>query len=318
MKISNYFLLIIFSFGSLQLNAQRLSPNENLFDLSDYLFDYQSGVRNNLIQNLTAQPLLRLTVLPSFESEYVFQIEETEKNKFTAVVNISEENLWESKNPKTVKVNQFKSEIKKEDVQILYDSYKKLLRNTYFSSSNPIGHDGVFYYFSIWEPDYLTGNIWSPKDRATAKIIEISERISSDIINKNKSVGLKNEEKEFLNNFISAKNKSTEIQDLELVQRLIGCINEYQEIYSAKLPEITRNSFERTIAEFKREIFLSLASDSFSKEELGNSLNRYENQIKKLIDIHRNNPTVHVTDKDVENFKNDNLFQKLKDEIRSF
>lgn len=127
--------------------------------------------------------LLRFIAKPSFDPEYMFQIEKTENNKYSLQTILFHENLWYTKNRDSIKFEAFKRFISYDLVLYLDSLFKKatnaaMIRKTSFLA----GEDGENYYFfrqSIYS-DISCGQCWSPSNGTPLdELINICDKLIS-------------------------------------------------------------------------------------------------------------------------------------------
>ena len=147
LNIKKFALITVIFFAS-NIEAQNLEPNNSIFDIYNFQFEYYSKIRNNLFKDLSDNPIIRLVVTPSFSTEYIFQIEKDANNGYTAKVNVANKSIWYNKESKSIKVNQHIAKINNNDVNLLQAAYLGIIDKIHHTQKESFGLDGTTYYFS--------------------------------------------------------------------------------------------------------------------------------------------------------------------------
>lgn len=86
MKTQAYFILLFClincftAYSQLFLMYDGLTPNDNYFDLPKYRLEYYQKIKEKLYDDLEEDFYVRMLVRPSFDAEYIFQVDRDNKN----------------------------------------------------------------------------------------------------------------------------------------------------------------------------------------------------------------------------------------------
>src|SRR5690606_3550159 len=177
MKLKILILLFLSQFSFAQ---NSLEPVTSTFDLTNYRNDYYQNIRFYLIHDLYEYPEIRMVVFPSFHKEYVFQIEKdslTKENYLITIKEPEEGSVWVmTENPHLsfkLKIKTYKSSIKNDDVDLLYNLLYSAIIKTKFRKDNGGGTDGTTYHLSVSDNGLKSAKIWSPQNPNLKELILI-------------------------------------------------------------------------------------------------------------------------------------------------
>lgn len=231
------FIFLLFSHFIFSQN--HLEPTNSFFDVYDYQYTYYSKIREVLFQGLTDNPKIRMVVIPSFEKEFVFQIEEDKivKNKFVIIINEPIDNsIWNNNEGNTkdeIKIKTYKSSINEDDLNILYNLLYSTIIKTRFHTDNMSGLDGTRYYLSIWDFGLKSSEIWSPNNKNLKEIIFIMETIV-DKAKSEEEISLSKKFKNSILDLTKRANKKLENEEIEFLlkfnQSILEIENQYPEL----------------------------------------------------------------------------------------
>lgn len=239
MKIKTLLILLV---SQLIFAQNHLEPVNSFFDVYNFQYEYYKKVRDKLFEGLTDKPKIRMVVFPSFEKEYVFQIEEDENNKANYFIIIKEPvegSIWEIRegNPNMkINVKTYVSKISSSDVDILYNLFYSAIIKTQFRTDNMSGLDGISYYLSIWDYGLKSAEIWSPSDKKLKELIFIAETIVKKA-KENKEVKFSEDLKNSIEETTKRFNKRLSHQEIEFLLKFNKSILEIENKY-AKFMEV--------------------------------------------------------------------------------
>lgn len=252
MKTKIYFLFL-FSFIStfsghsqLFLKYEGLNPNDSYFDLPNYRIGYFQKIKEKLYENLQEDFHIRMLVRPSFDSEYIFQINRevsnNEAENFVVRLHKTKSNLWYAKdNYKKINVEIHEGLINKSDAELLTSAFVKLIKTTRFERSDFDVFDGTNYLLSAFTYGFgdISGNVQSPQNNDVKELVDVVENLIRQL-KSHKNIGLTKELKTILNNIITQTEKNPTSADYELMSRIVKVIENNKESYCSKLTESNR------------------------------------------------------------------------------
>lgn len=223
-----------------------LNPNDNYFDLPKYRLEYYQKIKEKLYVGLEEDFHVRMLVRPSFDAEYVFQIDRDIKNdeadSFVVRFQKAKSNLWYAEeNYKKVNIKKDQARINKDDAELVKNAFVKLIETTRYERSDFDIYDGTNYLLSAFEYGVgdVSGNVKSPRDNEIKALVDIVE----DLIKQTKSkrnIKLSEEAKSKLSNIIEQIEKNPTSADYELMSRIVKVIENNKESYCSKLTEDSR------------------------------------------------------------------------------
>lgn len=313
--VSIFIILNLFSF--INLNAQNFEPNNSIFEIYDYQFEYYSKIRNKLFKNLSDSPELRLLVKPSFSPEYIFQIEKDKTNEiYIAKLNIVNESIWYSKNYNSIIVNEYTAHIENKDADLLSKIYLKSIEKSHFPIKDFFGLDGVTYNFSVWDKGIKSGTIWSPDDFQNKMIIEITEKLISQIKAKKQNISLTKEDRDMLEEVLKKLNKLPEIENYQLALEIKELIENKKELYNSQLSENHQIQYENILSEFERQILLQLTFNNLELNSIKKLIDKYQKKFENYIEFE----TYKDDTNNIEDYKKlnieKNIFVDLKNNVK--
>ena len=133
-------LLILFSFICLNGLAQKL---ESLSNYPDHLEpvgwnfgtvnDYYVNIRSILFKGLPYDLQVRYLVIPSFQTEYVMQIDrDNVTKKYYVNVRRAKQSIWKTEDKSTVEVEKWRNIISQEDVDLIKQLYSNAIMKTQY------------------------------------------------------------------------------------------------------------------------------------------------------------------------------------------
>jgi len=177
-------LVILFSLVSLAGFAQNdhLEPIGGYFDMYSHQYEYYANIRSILFKGMLDNPVLRYLVIPSFETEYVLQVDRGEaNNKYYINVRRGKQSIWYEKDKSKIEVEKWRNSISLEDLELIKQLYRNAILKTQYVVRNTIGMDGTRYYFSVNDMGSMSGQTWSPgKGSTMEKLVNISEAIMNE------------------------------------------------------------------------------------------------------------------------------------------
>lgn len=168
-----------------------LNPVEAIFDMYDHSLDYYSNIRSILLKGLNVSPEVRYLVVPSFEVEYLFQIEKANLgNNYGIVVRRAKESIWYTKDKSKIRVETWHNSLSDADADLIITLFRRAVAGVKnpevsFEEKNLIdiiGLDGTSHFFSCMEHNQIglrTGVTWSPKKGSKMeRLVNIANRIT--------------------------------------------------------------------------------------------------------------------------------------------
>lgn len=223
-----------------------LNPNDNYFDLPKYRLEYYQKIKEKLYVGLEEDFHVRMLVRPSFDAEYVFQIDRDIKNdeadSFVVRFQKAKSNLWYAEeNYKKVNIKKDQARINKDDAELLTNAFVKLLKTTRYERNDFITTDGTNYLLSAFEygVGVVSGNVQSPRDNKIKALVDVVENLINQTKSK-RNIKLSEEAKSTLTNIIKQTEKNPTSDDYELMSRIVKVIENNKESYCSKLTESNR------------------------------------------------------------------------------
>ncbi len=185
--MKNKIVLILFSLICLNGLAQslgsskddHLEPVEGYFDMYNYRHEYYANIRSILLKGLAERAEIKYLVKPSFEAEYVLQVElDPQSRKNTICVKKAKESIWYAKDKSKIEVETWRNSISQEDVDLIKQLYRNAILKTQYVVRDGMGLDGTTYFFTVSDRGMMSGQTWSPSGGTTMdKLVKISEAI---------------------------------------------------------------------------------------------------------------------------------------------
>ncbi len=196
MKKVVYIIYLYLLMGTLTVQGQvfRLNP---CIELVDFIFKYDNLLEKALTDNFTEDYIIRYIVEPSFDSEYLFQIRETDNSSYEIEAVVFLESLWE---PLSASNFVYLDQVNVPKVEFILDSVKRDLHkkdidktlavkldnlfSIFTSSINETyiveGLDGITYRFKRKTKDeIICGEAWSPnEDSPLGKLVSICDDLT--------------------------------------------------------------------------------------------------------------------------------------------
>jgi len=175
------FLFLLISLNGFAQN-DHLEPVDGYFDMYNYRYEYYGNIRSILFNGLSESPEVRYFVLPSFETEYVLQVERGRDTKNQVIVKRAKQSIWYTKDKSTIEVETWKNSLSQKDVDLIKQLYHNAIMKTQFVGHNTSGADGTRFYFSVNNLGLNTGQTWSPSgDTKMGKLTQISEKLMEEV-----------------------------------------------------------------------------------------------------------------------------------------
>src|SRR5690606_12151585 len=219
-----------------------LKPNDNYFDLPEYRLEYYQKIKGKLFDGLGEDFNVRMLVRPSFDAEYVFQIDRDIKNyeaeSFVVRFHKSKSNLWYAKNYQKINVKKHEALINREDAELLTNVFVKVIQTTRYERNDFIISDGTNYLLSVFEygVGVMSGNVQSPRDNEIKGLIDVVQNLIEQTESK-KGIKLSEEAKTVLKHIVKEIEKNPTSADYELMSRIVKVIENNKESYCSKLTE---------------------------------------------------------------------------------
>lgn len=180
MKSLTFFLLLFFSFSicKAQSDTDHLKPQNGIFGVFDYQFDYYSNIRKILFKDLSDKPEIRFLVMPSFTPESVLDIQKNyETGYYSLIYRIGDNMIWSNNTLEKMSVTEYKKEIDSKSAQIIKSLFLKAIARTRHYEEDIMGLDGTYYHFFAWDNGLRAGMIWSPDGPKMRKLIDIGNEL---------------------------------------------------------------------------------------------------------------------------------------------
>src|SRR5690606_883856 len=220
-----------------------LNPNDNYFDLPKYSLEYNQKIKEKLYEDLEENFHVRMLVRPSFDAEYIFQVDRDIKNyeadSFVVRFQKAKSSLWYAEeNYKKINIKKYQARINKEDAELLTNAFVKLLRTTRYERNDFIINDGTNYLLSVFEygVGVMSGNVQSPRDNEIKGLIDVVQNLIEQTESK-KGIKLSEEAKTVLKHIVKEIEKNPTSADYELMSRIVKVIENNKESYCSKLTE---------------------------------------------------------------------------------
>lgn len=167
-----------------------LNPEEAIFDMYDHHVEYYSNIRSVLMKGLKENPTVRYVVVPSFDVEYLFQIDcDYQKNTYEIVVCRAKESIWDTKDKSKIRVETWHNSLSKDDADLIITLFRRAVagvKNPEVSLDKKSIHearlDGTNHFFSCRELTPMgvrTGVTWSPPAGSKMeRLVNLSDRIT--------------------------------------------------------------------------------------------------------------------------------------------
>lgn len=309
------FLLIIILFVS-NIEAQNLEPNNSIFDIYNFEFEYYSKIRNKLFKDMSDDPMIRLLVTPSFSPEYIFQIERDGNNEYLAKLNIANKNIWYNKEIEKIIVNQHVAKINENDVNLLNDVYSSIIDKVHHPIKESIGMDGTTYYLSVWKTGLKSGEIWSPKDSINKTITNITQELINEIKQNNVRVSLSDKNRNILKAISLKINNSKNIESYKLILKTKEIIENNKPFYISKLINNHKLDLENFLKDFEKKILLELTFNNLNLDYINELIKYYNERFINIIQHDTNKSEVENLEEYQKNNQLDNIFLKLESELK--
>lgn len=252
MKTQNYFILLVCLINCFTAQSQLflmydgLKPNDNYFDLPKYSLEYNQKIKEKLYEGLEEDFHVRMLVRPSFDAEYIFQVDRDIKNyeadSFVVRFQKTKSNLWYAKEDyKKINVKKYQAHINKQDAELLKKAFGKVVQTTRYERNDLLMFDGTNYLLSTFVSGMgeISGNVQSPDGNEIKELIDVVENLINQTKSK-RNIKLSEEAKNTLTNIIKKTEKNPTSADYELMSRIVKVIENNKESYCSKLTESNR------------------------------------------------------------------------------
>lgn len=316
MKKSIFVFILLLGFQN--SFSQNLEPNNSIFEIFDFQYEYYSKIRTELFEDLDYAPEVRLVVLPSFSPEYIFQIEKIKNNNhFLAILRFPEIKIYGTVEHGPVKnsINEYTSTIEKEDVEILKKVYLNSIRKAHYPIKDGMGLDGTSYFLSAWDYGLKSATIWSPRDTINQTIISITEDLIEQLKKGKNKISISQKDKDLL---LAISEKLSTLPDLETYQLITETkkvIDNNKSYYNSQISEKNKYWYEPIVQRFEQELLLKFVYNNLDKENLKNLINKYQKELNKYLDLEIHRGSVENVEEYVNKNLKDNIFIKLKSEL---
>lgn len=328
MKIKNYFILLVCLINCFTAQSQLflmydgLNPNDNYFDLPKYRLEYYQKIKEKLYEGLEEDFHVRMLVRPSFDAEYIFQVDRDIRNyeadSFVVRFQKAKSSLWYAKEDyQKVNIKKHQARINKEDAELLTNAFVKLVETTRYERNDFITTDGTNYLLSAFEygVGVVSGNVQSPRDNEIKAVVDVVENLINQTKSK-RNIKLSEEAKSTLKNIIKHIEKNPTSADYELMSRIVKVIENNKESYCSKLTESNRLHVEDALQVIQDP--KQFAYYNFDKSTLKNFIKDIEDEFIEFNTFSGNYediepPADFIFEKE-ENIKN-NIFQLILKEF---
>lgn len=283
---TNILYLILFSFINIfSVQSQfiaifpGLEPSEDYFDVRDYKLEYNKKIKEKLFDGLADKYKVRMLVTPSFDSEYIFQIDEIIKDyqfeKYVVRFNQVKSNIWYAKDYKRLKVEKAEASMSEDDIQLLTDAFAAVVDKARYEKSNMIINDGTNYLLSVWDDHgWRSGNVRSPNEKEINELIDVVENLIKQTQSK-RIIKISDSDGNTLNKIINDSQRQPTSADYELVSRIIKVIEDNESEYCSKLKDDNIKYIEGALHDIRKTAAKNLAYHEFNKQKLKTLIQYY-------------------------------------------
>ena len=199
--------------GEIKMNY--LEPISSYLFAHDYSQSYAIRIRRFLFKNHEGDNWVKMVVLPSFEPEYMFSLEQ-KNNGYYIQASKANKQIYSNKDLKDDKITNRSRKCSIKMAQELKKLWCDVLLKTRYPQEKPHGFDGVSYYFSAFKSGdglvgsplgWVEGKTWSPNEGLPFDMVEIGNRCFSYAYDQ------KTSEKNILSLMIKIRKKYKIVQD---------------------------------------------------------------------------------------------------------
>jgi len=256
--------------SQLRIFYDGLEPSEEYFDIADYKLEYNQKIKEKLFDGLADHYKVRMLVRPSFDAEYIFQIDEIIKDyqleKYDVRFHKSDSSIWYAKDYTKIKVKKYEASISEEDLQLLTDAFAVIVDKTRYEKSNMDIYDGTNYLLSIHDFDgWRSGNVKKPNEEIKS-LIGVVENLIVQTQSK-RAIKITKKDKEILTYIVEKAKQNPTSSDYELMSRIVKVIEENGAVYCSKLKEDNIEYVENTLENIQSIGTKDLAYHNFNRKE---------------------------------------------------
>ncbi|WLD23695.1 hypothetical protein NU10_13460 [Flavobacterium dauae] len=299
-----------------------LNPNDNYFDLPKYRLEYYEKIKEKLYEGLEEDFYVRMLVRPSFDAEYIFQVDRDIRNyeaeSFVVRFQKTKSNLWYAEeNYKKVNVKKYQAQINKEDAELLTKAFGKVVQTTRYERNDLLMFDGTNYLLSTFVSGMgeISGNVQSPDGNEIKELIDVVENLINQTKSK-RNIKLSEEAKNTLTNIIKQTEKNPTSADYELMSRIVKVIENNKESYCSKLTESNRLHVEDALQVIQDP--KQFAYYNFDKSTLKNFIKEIEDDFIEFNTFDKDSKNEMLKNgREIENEENikNNIFQLILKEF---
>ncbi len=181
--MSKFFLLLFCCMLVLPVktfaHTDHLEPIRDLADYSEQSKRYRLSVSTLLYTGFSDTSALRYTVLPAFNKEYAFSIEE-KPDGYYIISNTLSQNLWYAKEKEAVTASIQVCGMSKELYSATRELFALALSQKRVPQTGTFGLDGIIYYFTMLDKagGITAGETWSPTEFTNMhKLITVCDKL---------------------------------------------------------------------------------------------------------------------------------------------
>jgi len=144
--------------------------------------EYDLVLRNVLLKNSPHNPYVRVIVRPSFESEWMVEIDQPVEDSATIRLIEVEAPVWNTSEPRRQPSRVTTGTISRSIAQEVRRAWMGMLDRTQPPHANTRGFDGTTYLFSAWVSGRgdIEGEVWSPPEcNITSDLVRIGNTMRS-------------------------------------------------------------------------------------------------------------------------------------------
>lgn len=190
--------ILIFTITDLFCQVDNLTPDDGIFDIYKFEFEYYSKIRTILFDGLSDSPTARFLVRPSFSPESVLDIEfEKVSNKYFLIYHTCEEMIWSNEKFEKIKVKKYRTEITKESAELVKSLFLNFIMQTKYPDNEISGNDGTTYAFAVHYFGMKSGTTWSPpQNTKMGRLVDIGQELIELATGNRKLVSIEGELKD--------------------------------------------------------------------------------------------------------------------------
>jgi|SRR5690606_981034 len=285
MKTTIFYFLFFSFFNIFSAQSQfiaifpGLEPSEDYFDIRDYKLEYNQKIKEKLFDGLADKYKVRMLVTPSFDAEYVFQIDEIIKDyqfqKYVVRFHKANSNIWYSKDYKKMKVKKDEASMSEDDILLLTEAFATVVDKVRYEKSNMIINDGTNYLLSVWDDHgWRSGNIRSPNEKEINNLIDVVENLVKQTQSK-RNIKISETDRNILNEIINDFQKQPTSADYALLSKIIKVIEDNESEYCSKLKDSNVQYVESALHDIRETGAKNLAYHEFNKQKFKSFIQYY-------------------------------------------